>query len=92
MAKNSLKVTPYFAIYTIEDESFIHFFDTKEELFYDVAKTITFDDIEPVDVSLIRCEGKDCYYAGWTPGNRMIFKKTSDKEVVWDCSYPHWDH
>ena len=91
--KNSVKVTPYFIRCNSEDGASIAFFETKGELFHNVCETIAFSDIMPdVDITEISCEGEECYYAGWKPGMRMVFKKSSNKEVVWDCSYPEWDH
>ena len=100
MLRNISKVTPYFIKYKLEDEEdiYIAYFDTKEELFYNASEMIAFSDIEPVEILQISYEGKDCIYAGWKPGMRFVFKSSKKlgditvNNVVWDSSYPHWDH
>ena len=92
MAFYSAKITPYHIVFEVSGESFITFYDTKEEMFYAASKLYAFDDIYiDTDIAHMSCEGEDCHYAGWKPGMRLVFK-TSTNKVVWDQAYPEWDH
>ena len=93
MARNAVKVTPYSIFYKYDDgDEYIAYFDTKEELFYEASRYYAFDDYDTgVEIIDILCDDKFCHYAGWRPGMRIIFK-SDENEVLWDQSYPEWDH
>ena len=97
MARNAVRITPYYIVETFWETDiptqYIIYFDTKDELFYEAAKTYAYDDCYTEDFTIeeIGCEGKKCHYIGWRPGMRFIFKDT-EGEVVWDTRHPEWDH
>lgn len=95
MARNAVKVTDYYIRYIYDDEeSYIVFFDTKEEMFYEAAKFYAFDDLDTgMDIQIISCKGEFCEYCGYEPGMRIRFKVCGlGGEVVWDQYYHEWDH
>ena len=94
MLKNVVRVTPFYIKYKLEDEDdiYIVYFDSVDELFFNASKMIAFSDIEPVEVVKISYFDAECHFAGWHPGMRMIFLDNITGQTVWDSSYPQWDH
>lgn len=94
MARNAVKMTNYFYETTYDDgEKYITFFDTKDELFYELAKIYAFDDLDiGMGVTEIICEGSNCYYRGWQPDMVIEFAYEESGETVWSGQFPEWDH
>ena len=94
MAKYQMKMTEYYMTYAFEGDTYLRCYDTKEELFNDVSRIYAFSDCETegIEILLICCEGDACDYCGWEPGMRMRFVNAWPNEVVWDKTYPQWEH
>ena len=92
MARNAVKVTDYFYETEYDDgEKYITFFDTKDELFYEVAKFYAFDDLDTgMKVTSIYCEGP-CWYTGYQPDMVIEFDNI-DGKIIWSGQFPEWDH
>ena len=95
--RQTVRHTPYFIEYYLPDENpkgynfYTHYYDTFDEMMYDACKILAFSDLEGAyDVHIYENE-KPIKYQGWMPGMRFVFKDYRD-EVVWDQSYPEWDH
>lgn len=97
-SENVVRLTPYYIEYSLdcgedgEMERFLRCFDTKDELFYFTSKMYAFDDCYDFRVHAIVCDGVDCNYVGWVPGMRYAYRDCETREIVWDCSFPEWDH
>lgn len=65
--------------------------DSIDRFFTDISKTICFDDCTNESVIEIIWRGKEVYYAGWHPGMLYTFYN-SNRQVVWEGSFPEWDH
>lgn len=94
MARNAVRMTNYFYEAEYDDgEKYITFFDTKDELFYELAKFYAFDDLDTgMGITEIICEGKSCYYIGWQPDMVIKFAYEEGGETVWSGQFPEWDH
>lgn len=94
MARNVVKRTDYFYEEEFDDnERYLVFFDTKDELFYELAKIYAFDDLDTgMRVTEIICEGMLCHYTGWQPDMVIEFAYNESGEVIWSGQFPQWDH
>lgn len=94
MARNAVKRTDYFFEETFDDnERYLVFFDTKDELFYELAKIYAFNDLDTgMRVTEIVCEGMLCHYTGWQPDMVIEFAWNTNGETVWSGQFPEWDH
>lgn len=94
MTRNAVRMTEYFYETEYDDgEKYITFFDSKNELFYELAKIYAFDDLDTgMRVTEIRCEGALCHYTGWQPGIVIEFAHNGSGKVVWSGQFPEWDH
>lgn len=93
MARNAVRMTEYFYETEYDDgEKYITFFDSKDELFYELAKIYAFDDLDTgMKVTRIYCENKPCYYTGWQ--SDMVIEFVNDEErTIWIGQFPEWDH
>jgi hypothetical protein len=92
----SVKLTDYY--YTLEEietgEKYLYVFDSKEELMNRVSRQYAFSDCEGEMflVNKIICDGKEVQYCGWEPEMVYRFEEVESREVIWDRSYPGWDH
>ena len=88
-----MKITEYSVVYKLNEDKYLIYFDTAEELFRYCAKIYVFSDCETEDYEIlfIRYKGYECYYCGWEPGMRVRFKNSLGEEV-WDEIYPEWEH
>jgi len=93
MARNAVKMTDYFYETEYDDgERYITFFDTKDELFYELAKLYAFNDLDTgMEVTKIVCEGKPCYYTGWQP-DMVIEFANENGDIIYGGQFPEWDH
>lgn len=100
MARNAARMTDYFYEVEYDDgERYIIFFDTKHELFCELAKIYAFDDLDTgMEIIRIYCEGEPCYYTGWQPDMVIEFAALNFAElsepnrIVWSGQFPQWDH
>ena len=83
--------------YVIEDEDGIvrvvgyHSDDSVDRFFTDVSRTLAFNDCTNEKVLDIIWNGERVHYVGWTPG--MVYGyKDKDHNLVWEGSFPDWDH
>lgn len=67
-------------------------FDPVYWVCYKAAKFIAFDDCTDDEVVAVVANGRELTYTGWQPGMGFTFIDTKTKEVVFDHSYPSWDH
>lgn len=86
-----VKKTPYWFTSKFENDEYIRYFDSHEELMNAVVRAIAFSDCSDEDVLDISSGGNIIYYVGWQPGMHYVFKNL-DGEVVWDNYYPEYDH
>ena len=68
--------------------------DVSPDVFFtNVARTIAFDDCTNENVTGIYWHGERVFYNGWKPGMVYIFCFCNlDRKVVWEGSFPEWDH
>ena len=85
-------LTKYRLYYKIEGDEYLECFETFGKLMYHAAKMWAFDDINPVEDITIEAEGKTIEYCGWEPDMRMTFIDAATGEVVYQNSFPNWDH
>ena len=62
------------------------------EICYAAAKAYCFSDCSDEEVVAIFANGRELEYAGWKPGMRYVFRDVETKEIVWERSFPEWDH
>ena len=93
MARNAVKMTDYFYETEYDDgEKYITFFDSKDELFYELAKIYAFDDLDTgMKVTKIVYEGMRCHYIGWQP-DMVIEFANENGDIIYGGEFPQWDH
>lgn len=93
MARNAVKMTDYFYETEYDDgEKYIIFFDTKNELFYELAKIYAFDDLDTgMKITKIVYEGMHCHYIGWQP-DMVIEFANENGDIIYGGEFPQWDH
>ena len=93
MARNAVKVTDYFYETKFDDgEKYITFFDTKDELFYELASIYAFNDLDiGMRVTKIVYEGMQCHYIGWQP-DMVIEFANENGDIIYGGQFPEWDH
>lgn len=86
-------------VYRFEDEPeefYVKSFHSSEidKMMVEVSKFYAFSDCEASDmyVDEICMNGRHVYYAGWRPGMTYSFIDATTGEVVWENSFPQWDH
>jgi hypothetical protein len=85
-------LTKYKLYYKIEGDEYLNCYDTFDILMYHAAKAYAFNDINYVEDIVIEADGRPIEYCGWEPGMRMTFINAITGEVVWQRSFPEWDH
>ena len=93
MARYFVERTPYWYEFTMEGEQcpMACYFTDKDEMFVEISKRYAFSDCEPMEITLIVCDGEEVWYDGWAPGMYYSFSNVKD-EVVWEGSFPSWEH
>ena len=66
--------------------------DQGNEMMRKVSQIICFSDCSDEHVTKIVYRGREVEYAGWKPGMVYEFCDVETGEIVWSCSFPHWDH
>lgn len=57
----------------------------------EASRMYSFADCTGIEVIEVVHEGKKYFYEGWEPGMQFIFRN-SDHDIVWNRSFPQWDH
>lgn len=94
MARHVVEVTDYYFEEEFDDnERFIVFFDTAEEMFYEAARFYAFNDLDTgMRITKISCEGALCHYTGYQPDMVIEFAYNESGEIIWSGQFPQWDH
>ena len=88
--EKSVRMTPYWAIMQIEDEDYLHYYDSRDEMLRACSKQIAFDDCGGVWPVRVVEHGKVWRYQGWQPG--MVYEWVREDGKNWREAFPEWDH
>ena len=64
----------------------------RRAFFNTIAHFFAFDDCYGIGVDEIVWDGRPVEYVGWQPGMRITFRDSITGEIVFDESFPEWDH
>jgi hypothetical protein len=70
-----------------------YFSDGDYFIFHKVTKLYAFDDIDDTYIiDEIVFDGRKCYYCGWEPGMRFVYRYEDTDEIAFEGEYPQYDH
>lgn len=93
-----MKVTPYYIRSKIEDEEYLDFYSSLDELLTAASKICAFDDCCPQEILEVRGDGYEWCYGGWAPGMKYLWYPLDGKDYMpreigaWVRYFPEWDH
>ena len=64
----------------------------RRAFFREIAHLFAFNDCYDIGVDEIVWDGRPVEYVGWQPGMRITFRDSITGEIVFDESFPEWDH
>lgn len=90
--KTSTVGNTYFAYY--DEDNNLHTVSRRNwstyEFFRAVSHEIAFGDCNCTSVDIICFNGRKVEYVGWQPN--MLFTYKQEGSVIWEASFPEWDH
>ena len=93
MIYDGTKVTPYKIKYA-QDGIYVKYYDSLDQMFRDISRHYAFNDLydDEVEILEITEHGRKLRYVGWRPGMKYIYVYDETNEIVWEESFPEWDH